>query len=174
MTHKIRVLIDEIRAKLKPMDDCKQCGWCCGPVMCTDEELHEILDFISRNKMWGQFISNINNLSLSNDPVKKMQCPLMICNDEDDAMCMIRSVRPILCRTFGVINERLMSCPHTGTMGQVEPLMPKYYEELTRRPFLLSMSLIDYVESTKRGSEVYGTDIRKGKSSGRKKRKARV
>lgn len=68
-----------------PSHNCKNCGACCGPVPISMKEFHEIVAYVKKHK--PKYNKNNDNLT---------------CKFRVDGRCSIYSVRPILCRLFGV------------------------------------------------------------------------
>lgn len=79
--------------------NCKNCGECCGVIPASVSEVNAIRDYIA--------INGIN-------PVKHAEKGICPFRDNENKKCLIYSVRPIICRLFGVCQG--MECPNGNTV----------------------------------------------------------
>ena len=81
--------LDAIYASIPNLDCQRKCQECCGPILCSGVEFRRMKDasLVPLGKMKG------------------MDCPALI-----GGSCAVYSVRPIICRLWGVVKE--MACPH--------------------------------------------------------------
>lgn len=72
------------------------CGKCCGPVFPALREITRIKNWCtSQGIEYKPFMNG------------EMDCPYLL----EDKTCQIYPVRPFMCRTFGVCEEKMLSCP---------------------------------------------------------------
>lgn len=71
---------------LIPKHNCKNCGKCCGPVIINVKEYKEIQQYVEENKP-----------KYNKNPLDDITCKFRV-----DNKCSIYSVRPTVCRLYGV------------------------------------------------------------------------
>lgn len=79
-----------------PKHNCQNCGSCCGPVPITVQEQKTIQAYVDKNK-----------------PSINKQYDFLDCKFRVNHACSIYSVRPIVCRLFGVTKG--LACPYGNT-----------------------------------------------------------
>ena len=71
--------------------NCNNCGACCGMIPVTNDEMQEILKYVSRNPP-ALSVAAKHNMDLSHCPFR----------DDEKKKCAIYPVRPLACKMFGV------------------------------------------------------------------------
>ena len=80
-----------------PSSKCPEgCGECCGPVYPSLKEMQNIRFWCVNHGMEFKDFATLNDLS----------CPYLM----DDKRCQIYDARPFMCRTYGMINHKLLRC----------------------------------------------------------------
>lgn len=79
--------------------NCTNCGKCCGIIPASLSELEKIEKYIAEN--------NVKPIERSNKTI----CPF---RDDENKKCLIYSVRPVVCRLFGVAKGN-MKCINGNT-----------------------------------------------------------
>lgn len=139
-------LVEDLRNVL-PETKCSKCGKCCGPVMITPVEINDIVNYLMEHKLWKIVIDNLKSKKDEINIDKKMICPLQRRNERDENECIVYPVRPIVCREFGVIDNRWMTCPNHGTLNIHPDLMDVYQRVLRQEPYLLTDILLNIILS---------------------------
>lgn len=81
---------------------CHQCGGCCGPVPCTNQELSAL-------KLAIESMSKEERERLKRKPYKYLTCILL---DVENNHCSVYNHRPLVCRQYGQIRE--LKCPNNN------------------------------------------------------------
>ncbi len=90
---------------IPPHTRCVNCGECCGPVPITIDDYARISNYLQGN-------------SYAREVVRRKHEPLQcVFRDDVQRKCAIYSVRPMVCRLFGVAKG--MTCSH-GNSAEID------------------------------------------------------
>lgn len=96
-----------------PVSKCrKQCHWTCGPVFFSNTE-YELVPINLRRERFGwneskEGVEARERQFHTGQPVTAPACPYLTSQNE----CGVYEYRPLMCRTWGNVNNRMNQCPH--------------------------------------------------------------
>ncbi len=97
--------LNEIYERIPAFKCVSGCSACCGIVPIAPAEIENIASYIAMNGVQVRVLGT-----------DLLTCPYVV-----NERCSIHSVRPALCRIFGVTNDKYMRCPNGGKAARIMP-----------------------------------------------------
>jgi hypothetical protein len=98
------IFLQELYAQI-PSIDCKGCGQCCGPIEMSPVEKQIITDYCSAHDIpLGNLFASMYEKWVAGQ-AGEWQCPM-----RQNGVCVIYTVRPVICRLQGCTPR--LPCPH--------------------------------------------------------------
>ena len=101
-----------------PEHNCRNCGYCCGPLMVTKKELDAIKKYLSKN------ITAKHRTQLKKQKRDKLACQF---RDLKNKNCAIYPVRPEVCRLFGIVDR--LPCPYGNSASIPDAMVATTMDE---------------------------------------------
>lgn len=112
--------VEKMYNKIPQVKGCRKgCSDCCGPVLCSSREFEKIPDIPEK-------------LAPVCDERGER---LLVCRFSSEKGCLVYDYRPLICRLFGAVNYKLLTCPHGAKAERPmsEPAARKMINKMIRK-----------------------------------------